>query len=164
MTQAKPNPLKKNFAPGQYLFREGDPSQCMYLIQKGTIAVRKSKGGAWVEIGRLYSNEVLGELSFFDRQPRSAAAIALTEVEVLEIHFDALDKVYALVPEYLRAIMASVADRLRKANDTIRRLQKNVVSDGSAGGAASSEAAENALDEIPNDIPATSTVKPGSED
>jgi CRP-like cAMP-binding protein len=73
----------------------------------------------------------LGELSFFDRQPRSAAAVALTEVEVLEIGFDQLDKVYQLVPDYMKTIMASVADRLRKANETIKRLQKNVVTDKS---------------------------------
>jgi CRP/FNR family transcriptional regulator, cyclic AMP receptor protein len=122
-------PVQKYFRPGQYLFKEGEPSNCMYLIKKGTVAVRKMKGPAYVELGRLYSNEVLGELSFFDRMPRSAAAIALTEVEILEIKFDSLDKIYATVPDYLKTIMASVADRLRKANDMIRRLQKNVVTD-----------------------------------
>lgn len=99
----------------------------MYLVKKGTIAIRKMKGGAFVELGRIYSNEVIGELSFFARQPRSAAAVALTEVEVLEISFKALDKIYENVPDYLKTIMASVADRLRKANDTIRRLQRNVI-------------------------------------
>ena len=99
----------------------------MYLVKKGTVAIRKMKGPAYVEIARIYSNEVLGELSFFDRLPRSASAVALTEVEGLEITFDALDKIYFNVPDYLKTIMAAVADRLRKANDTIRRLQKNVV-------------------------------------
>lgn len=120
------------FRPGQYLFREGEPSKCMYLIKKGTVGVRKMKGAAYVEIARIYSNEVIGELSFFDRLPRSAAAVALTEVEALEIGFDSLDKVYAGVPEYMKTIISSVADRLRKANDTIRRLQKNVVSESGA--------------------------------
>jgi CRP/FNR family transcriptional regulator, cyclic AMP receptor protein len=122
-------PVQKYFRPGQYLFKEGEPSQCMFLIKKGTVAIRKMKGPAYVELGRLYSNEVLGELSFFDRQPRSAAAIALTEVEVLVIKFDALDKIWVGVPDYLKTIMASVADRLRKANNMIGRLQKNVITD-----------------------------------
>ena len=125
---------KKDFAPGQYLFREGDPSNSMFLVQKGTVSIRKVKGQAYIELGRVYANEVLGELSFFDRQPRSAAAIALTDVEVLEIRFDALDKVYAGIPDYMKTIMASVADRLRKANDTIRRLQKTLVKDSDSPG------------------------------
>ncbi len=121
--------IQRFFRPGQVLFREGAPSNCMYLIKKGTVSVRKVKGSAFVEIARIYANEVLGELSFFDRLPRSASATAMTEVEALEISFESLDKTYVNVPEYLRTIIAAVAERLRKANDMIRRLQRNVVTD-----------------------------------
>lgn len=117
----------REFRPGQFLFREGDPSKCMFLIKKGTVAVRKMKGHNYIELGRVFANEVLGELSFFDRKPRSAAAVALTEVEVLVIDFDSLDKVYKNVPDYFKTIIASVAERLRKANDQVRRLQKNLI-------------------------------------
>lgn len=143
---------KKEFAPGQYIFREGESSNSMFLIQKGTVSIRKVKGPAHIEIARVYANEVLGELSFFDRQPRSAAAIALTDVVLLEIRFDALDKIYVNVPDYLRTIMASVADRLRKANETIRRLQRDIVKDG-ASAAVQAEAVD---EDIPSDIPVTS--------
>jgi CRP-like cAMP-binding protein len=107
--------------------KEGEPSHAMYLVIKGTVAVRKMRGSSYVEIARIYPNEVLGELSFFDRLPRSACAIAMTDVTLLQIKFEALDKVYDKVPDYIKTIMASVAERLRKANETIRRLQKNVV-------------------------------------
>lgn len=127
----KPNYPVKYFRPGEYLFRENDLSTCLYLIQKGTIAIRKRKGAAEIELARVYSNEVLGELSFFDRQPRSASAMALTEVEAMELKFDAIDKVYKKVPEYFQTIIRAVAERLRKANESIRRLQKNVVPEGS---------------------------------
>lgn len=124
-----PAPPTHSFHPGQVLFHEGDISRSIYLIRKGTVSIRKTKGGAQVEIARIYSNEVIGELSFFDRQPRSAAAVALTEVEVQEISFDSLDKIFSQVPEYMRTIIACMAERLRKADDVIRRLQKDVVQD-----------------------------------
>jgi CRP/FNR family transcriptional regulator, cyclic AMP receptor protein len=126
----------KIFKPDQSLFREGEASRCLFIIKRGTVAIRKMKGSAQVEIARVYSNEVLGEVSFFDRLPRSASAIAVTEVEALVITFDALDKVYAQVPEYLRTIITSLTDRLRKANETIRRLQKNVVPNEEGAGPA----------------------------
>lgn len=122
---------EKSFRPGEYLFRENDLSNCMYLIKRGTVAIRKRKGTAEIEIARVYSSEVLGELAFFDRQPRSASAIALTEVEVMELKYDALDKIYAKVPDYFQTIIRAVAERLRKANDQIRRLQRNTVPEGS---------------------------------
>lgn len=121
------NPNILYFRPGQHVFKEGEASKAMYLVQKGTLSVRKMKGAVHVEIAKIYSNEVLGELSFFDRMPRSASAIALTEVELLEIRFDSLDPIYDRVPAYLKTIIAAVAERLRRANDTIRRLQKNVI-------------------------------------
>lgn len=123
------NPMSavaKHFRPGEMLFKEGQNSDSMFVVQKGTVAIRKTKGSGYIEIARVYTNEVIGELSFFDRLPRSASAVALTEVDVLQINFDSLDKIYAGIPDYFKTIMACVADRLRKANDTIRRLQKNV--------------------------------------
>jgi len=129
-------PHQRYYRPGEYLFKEGEPSRCLFLVKKGTVSIRKMKGAAYVELARIYSNEVLGELSFFDRHPRSAAAIALTEVEVLELHFDSLDKIWKQVPDYLKTIIAALAERLRKANDTIRRLQNNVVTDAPGGGQA----------------------------
>jgi CRP-like cAMP-binding protein len=138
----------RNFRPGQYLFREGDPSNSLYLIKKGTVAIRKKKGSAHVEIARIYSNEVIGELSFFDRLPRSASAIALTEVEVMEIHFVSLDKIYAGIPDYLKTIMAAVAERLRKANDVIRKLQKTVVEEDKDGLNAAEESIEGSSESM----------------
>lgn len=121
--------VQRHFRKGDTIFREAEAPRCMYLIKKGAISIRKAKGGAHVEIARVYSNEILGELSFFDRLPRSAAAVALSEVEVLEIEFEALDSIYEGVPDYLKSIIVCVADRLRKADDTIKRLQKNLVND-----------------------------------
>lgn len=123
-----------HFRPGQFLFREGDPSRSLFLIQKGTISVRKRKGTAFIELARIYSNEVIGEMSFFDRSPRSAGAVAITEVEVLEIGFDSLDAIYKKVPAYMKSIMASICERLRKADDTIRKLQKEIITEGVAQG------------------------------
>lgn len=120
----------KYFRPGQLLFKEGEPSHAMYLVKKGTVSVRKRKGGAFVELARIYSNEVIGELSFFDRHPRSASAVALTEVEVMEISFASLEVIEKTIPDYLKTIMISVAERLRKADDLIRKLQKEVVVEG----------------------------------
>jgi len=163
----------KYFRPGQFLFREGEPSKSMYLIKKGTVSIRKMKGPAYIEIARAYSSEVVGELSFFDRQARSAAAVALTEVETLEIEFESLDKIYEKVPDYMRTIISCVAERLRKADDTIRRLQKEVVRDdqmapGSGKGGQSATdvlaATANVTSKEKKEEPApTSTADPNPE-
>ncbi len=116
----------RNYRQGDVLFREGDASTGMFLIKRGTVEIRKAKGSGHVVIARVYANEVIGELSFFDRQPRSATAVASSAVEAVEIPFAALEAMYKQVPDYLKAILGAVAERLRKSNETIRRLQKQM--------------------------------------
>lgn len=122
--------VERVFKNGEYLFKEGDPSQCMYVIIRGAVSIRKAKGSAYIEIAKVYANEVIGELSFFDRQSRSASAVALGDVYAQEIDFASLDATYKAVPKYLQTIMGCVATRLRKANETIRLLQNNIVKGG----------------------------------
>ncbi len=99
----------------------------MFLIQKGAVAIRKTRGSAAVEIARIYPNEVIGELAFFDRKTRSASAVAINDVDALEISFESLDKIYGGIPDYMKTIIASVVDRLRRTSDQLKRLQKTEV-------------------------------------
>lgn len=115
------------YEPGEKLFGEGEPSTSIFIIKDGIVAVRKKKNAGFVEIAKLRSNEVLGELSFFDRLPRSATAVAVTKVTAIEIDFASLDNIYSAVPPYFKTIMAAVASRLRKANETIKRLESDVM-------------------------------------
>lgn len=116
----------RNYKPGQVLFEEGAPSVSIFIIKKGAVSIRKIKGKHFVEVAKVQANEVIGELSFFDRNPRSATAIALIDVDAMEIPFESMERIYNGIPDYLKAIMASLADRLRKANEQIRVLQKQL--------------------------------------
>ncbi len=130
------------FEPGKYLFRENDSADSIYIIQEGTIAIRKRKGNAQIELARVYSGEVIGELAFFDRSPRNASALAVNKVKVIKVSFEDLDKLYDKIPKYIQTIIASVATRLKKANETIKRLQTSVINDDSTSGAAPSDSEE----------------------
>lgn len=107
----------------EILFKEGDQSDSLYLTQSGQISIRRMRGLQMIEIARLHEGEVLGELSFFDRAPRSATAVAIKDVTILEIPFEGLDRIYEKVPDYMKAIITAVVQRLRKANDTIRQAR-----------------------------------------
>jgi CRP/FNR family transcriptional regulator, cyclic AMP receptor protein len=76
-----------------------------------------------VEVAKIPSGEVIGELSFFDRLPRSATAVALLETEVHEIPFEALEKIYQNIPDFMKTFVVTLADRLRKANDQVKQLR-----------------------------------------
>ncbi len=120
------SPKQIQLKKGEFLFREGDSSNAMYLIKRGTLSIRKGKEAKTVEVSKVFEREILGEMSFFDRQPRSASAKAISDVIAVEITFDSLDKIYNEIPSYMKTIMAAMAERLRKANEMIRKLQKEL--------------------------------------
>ena len=64
---------------------------------------------------------------------RSAAAMALTEVELTEIDFEALDKIYLTVPDYMKTIIATIVHPLN-SSPTVARMTDSIIA--SAPGAA----------------------------
>ena len=117
--------IKRTYKSGDLIFKEGDLAQSLFIINRGAVSIRKKKQKEMVEVGQIREKEVLGELSFFDRKPRSASAIAVIETEVMEITFESLEEIYKNIPSYLQTFIIAIAERLRKANEEIKRLQSS---------------------------------------
>ena len=117
---AGPRLLKK----GEVLFREGDLPEMMYVIKSGKIAITKTKGSSEINLAELGPGDMLGEMAFFDNKPRSAGAKAISNAEVIELPFKALNAQFKTFPEWLKAIMRTVNTHLRNANTKIKNLEK----------------------------------------
>lgn len=109
--------------PGELVFNEGDQSKSLYFVKRGVIRIFKKKGIGAIEIESIRAGQVLGELAFFDNQPRSASAEALTQVELVEISRTALDEAITKVPEWFSALIKTITSRLRNTNNRLRALE-----------------------------------------
>jgi CRP-like cAMP-binding protein len=105
------------------LFEEGDPSKNLYFLKKGAIRLFRRKGDGKIEIDTVRPGQVLGEMAFFDGQPRSASAEALVPSDLIEISHTALDDALNKFPEWLVTLTKTVSTRLRAANNRIRILE-----------------------------------------
>jgi CRP/FNR family transcriptional regulator, cyclic AMP receptor protein len=112
-------------AKGTVLFNEGEKPDCMFIIKGGQVGITKKKGNTEVEIGCIERGQVLGEMGFFDGKTRSASAKAMTDVEAIKIGYDKLKALYDQYPAYFKAIIASVVERLRDADNKIRFLEES---------------------------------------
>jgi len=113
----------KQLRKGDILFREGDPSDAMFVIKKGRIAITKAKGESEIVLAELVPGEMLGEMAFFDNKPRSAGAKAAVDSEVIELPFKALYAQFKTFPEWLKAMVKTVTLHLRNANERIKNLE-----------------------------------------
>jgi CRP-like cAMP-binding protein len=106
--------------PGDHLLHEGEESREMYYLQSGTLAVFKRKGDKEHQIGTIISGELVGEMSFLDKQPRSATVKAMTESTLIVVPHEKLEKTLDQLPKWFAALLSTLLDRLRKANARIR--------------------------------------------
>lgn len=118
---ADPKVLKK----GEYLFREGDASPAMYVIKTGKLGILKAKGNSEISLAELGPGDMVGEMAFFDQKPRSASARAVVDTTVIELPFKALNAQFKTFPEWSKAIMRTVNNHLRNANQKIKALEKS---------------------------------------
>ncbi|MFA7568216.1 MAG: Crp/Fnr family transcriptional regulator [Alkalispirochaeta sp.] len=76
----------KKIPKGQMIFCEYEPGNSFYLIQDGRVQITKVMGDIEKAIDILRPGELFGEMAILEEAPRSASAIALDEVTVLEFN------------------------------------------------------------------------------
>jgi CRP/FNR family transcriptional regulator, cyclic AMP receptor protein len=105
---------------GGLLFSQGDPSNELFVISEGRIAIAtRSSDGRESMVAVLEAGGLFGELGLFDDEPRSADARALTDSEVLALAYDDLRSVLQTRPEILWVIVKLLAQRLRATDEAL---------------------------------------------
>jgi S1-C subfamily serine protease/rhodanese-related sulfurtransferase len=83
---------RRHFKAGDLIFKEGaDPHGEAYLIHAGAVEIRRTFDGEHRLLNTLGDGQLLGEMALFREGPRSADAIAQSEVELLVIKSERLD-------------------------------------------------------------------------
>jgi CRP/FNR family cyclic AMP-dependent transcriptional regulator len=115
-TKTRTLPLPK----GELLFSQGDPSEELFVIAEGRIAIAtRSTDGRESMVAVLEAGGLFGELGLFDDEPRSADARALTDSEVVALTYDDVRAVLQARPEILWVIVRLLARRLRATDEAL---------------------------------------------
>jgi CRP-like cAMP-binding protein len=115
----------KRIEKDHYLFREGDPPDAMYVVKSGKFAVVKTKQNSEIVLAEIGPGAMVGEMAFFDGKPRSASVKALKDCEVIALPYKSLHAQFTNFPEWCKAIMRTVNDHLRNANQRLKQLEKS---------------------------------------
>jgi len=108
---------------GDILFHEGDQGDRLYVIREGKIKLgRSSNDGRENLLAILGPGEMFGELSLFDPGPRTATATAVAETQLIGLGHDNMQTFLANRPEVASTLLAALARRLRRTNETLADL------------------------------------------
>jgi len=109
--------VSRRFRAGETVIREGEHAQCLYIVARGSLEVRR---GA-TRMALVPEGSVFGEQAFFDGAPRSADVVAVSDGDLLELSAEGLDGLAARDPQLARAVLFDLGRilslRLRAATD-----------------------------------------------
>jgi rhodanese-related sulfurtransferase len=106
----------RHFAAGQVVFAEGDDAKGeAYIVHAGRVAIRKRVDGGEQVLRELAEGELLGELALIREMPRSASAVAATDVDLLVIGRQQLEWLIRNRPELTLEIMKRMSGWLAGA-------------------------------------------------
>ncbi|ASD62666.1 Crp/Fnr family transcriptional regulator [Bdellovibrio bacteriovorus] len=107
---------------GDVLFREGDLSREMYIVQKGAIEVFKRVEGRTMILSRIDRGSMVGEMSLLESLPRSASAQAVGETTLLMFDPGSFLLKIRRDPTFAFELMKQLSGRIRQTNEKLITL------------------------------------------
>lgn len=110
------------FSAGDRIFSQGELGTEMFIIQDGVVEIIKHIAGESHLLSRLEKGDFFGEMALLEAMPRTADAVATTEVKVVAINGSRFDEMLRKNPEVAVRIIRKYSKRLREANALLEKL------------------------------------------
>jgi CRP/FNR family cyclic AMP-dependent transcriptional regulator len=99
---------------GEVIFKEGDAADQLFVIKSGEVTIQSGNR----TLAELSTNHIFGEMALIDDAPRSATAVARTDVELVPISEKQFLFLVSQTPFFALKVMRVLARRLRATNKT----------------------------------------------
>ncbi len=115
--------VERSFDTGEFVFWDGDPPDCFYVLVEGKIKVLKhASSGKEFIIAFFGPGEMFGEVAVFEDKPYPASAQAAEPTTVLGIDRVRFLSFLTKRPEFALRIMYVLGGRLRDAQNRLRDI------------------------------------------
>ncbi len=114
----------RTFNEGDWIIKEGEVGQNLYLIKTGRVEIVKKdeEYNSYTRLEVLGPGEWVGEMAFFEQEKRSASIRALGKVEVVILMLEDLrasEQEEHFYPKIIKQLSKRISQRLRKTDDSL---------------------------------------------
>lgn len=110
---------ERTYKQGDYVFREGDPGDVLYIIASGTIAIIKDAGAdSALVLGYRGGGDMIGEISLIAEAPRTASVMAIEDSTLLALPRQEFWRLIDDDSEFRHVVMHTLIDRLLVADES----------------------------------------------
>jgi len=100
---------------GGVIFREGEDADELFVIKSGYVRIQIDNR----VVADLTAGTIFGEMALIDDEPRSATALAITDVELVPVSEKQFLFLVSQTPYFALKVMRVLAQRLRVTNNTL---------------------------------------------
>ncbi|HYM97255.1 MAG TPA: cyclic nucleotide-binding domain-containing protein [Candidatus Sulfotelmatobacter sp.] len=111
--------VTRHYGRGESIFRRGDAGAELFVVLEGEVRIHLDHDGHEVTLARVGGGKVVGEMSLFDDQPRSASAVAIIDTTVRVLRRDRMRAIVHEHPDVLLEFVKNLSQRLRAMNDQL---------------------------------------------
>ncbi len=105
----------EHYEAGDFIFRQGDPGDRMYVIVGGEVEVIIDEGTATERaVARLYAKQYFGEMALFTGTSRSASVRTVTTVDVMSISRSDFESLIGNIPGIKDVFEKEISRRYRE--------------------------------------------------
>jgi predicted acylesterase/phospholipase RssA len=103
-----------HFDAAQYIFKEGDADNALYIVLTGRLRVLQQTETGMHVLGDVAAGEPVGELALFTKDPRSASVVAIRKSTVLQIDEADYNALVLQYPQFAFTLTQFIIDRLKR--------------------------------------------------
>lgn len=110
------------YQPNEFIFKQGDPGDLMYLVQAGEVEVLQDLGGHENQVAVLERGDFFGEMAVLEEEPRTHSVRALSDAKLIKIDRAGFQKMLVRNAEIAVRMIRKLSLRLLSAEDMLMRV------------------------------------------
>jgi CRP-like cAMP-binding protein len=111
-----------HYKKGDFVFRQDEEGDEMYIIQSGQVAIRKKVGGKRTTVTVLEKGDFFGEMSILERLPRTADAEVTEDAGIISINSQTFGEMIRSNPEIAVRMLRKYSMRMREYSEQLENL------------------------------------------
>jgi CRP-like cAMP-binding protein len=116
--------LGRKYKDGEVIVRQGDPGNCMFVIQKGVVEAIAETDGKQLRLRTMGAKDIFGEMALFEEEKRTATIRAVGPARVLTIDKKNFLSGIHEDPSLALRIVRTMSHRIRDLTDRLAKYEE----------------------------------------
>jgi CRP/FNR family transcriptional regulator, cyclic AMP receptor protein len=116
--------IEEKYKDGDIIFEEGSSGDWIYVVESGAVEISKIMHGEKEVLLELGPGEIVGELGFITKMPRTATARAVGDTTVGIIDPISFEQEFNRLSPDFQAVLISLATRLKETTEALYLMKK----------------------------------------